>query len=305
MRLNYDTFTGRRSAFVVLATVLILLSWVACNVCTPMIQQQLAPRMGKYMQIFVLTLIPYVLIAASVAVAALIAEPKRSVKEKMGFEMEPGYSLGFLFPVFVLAVLCTFGAQIGLGYLLKALGREPKAQAMVDLFRTMKPLTFAAFAAITVIAAPVAEELAFRHVFYRFVRVFLYKKESAVVVSLVFALCHVSLVTVFRTRPVPWEMLVVPVVPLFVLALFLQWQYERSKSVIPTMLMHAGFNLISVILLAFEVFCGPPPKVPAADDGAAAPAAQPAAEAPANAETPAEEAPAADGGPAPVQVGVL
>ena len=47
-----------------------------------------------------------------------------------------------------------------------------------------------------------------------------------------------------------------PVVPLFILALFLQWQYEKSKSIIPSMLIHAGFNLISVFLLILEVYYG-------------------------------------------------
>ena len=48
---------------------------------------------------------------------------------------------------FVIAALATFGAEIGLTYLLKALGREAKQQALVDSFRTMKPLTFAVFIA--------------------------------------------------------------------------------------------------------------------------------------------------------------
>ena len=53
-----------------------------------------------------------------------------------------------------------------------------------------------------------------------------------------------------------WEIFVIPVVPLFVLALFLQREYEHSHSVIPSVLMHAGFNLISVILLALQVYYG-------------------------------------------------
>jgi membrane protease YdiL (CAAX protease family) len=124
------------------------------------------------------------------------------------------------------------------------------------MFRAMKPLTFLGFAAITVIATPIAEELAFRHILYRLFRMFLYRRESAVVVSLIFALCHVSVATMFQTKPFPWEMLVVPVIPLFLLALFLQRQYEKSKSIIPSTLIHAGFNLISVFLLILEVYYG-------------------------------------------------
>ena len=44
------------------------------------------------------------------------------------------------------------------------------------------------------------------------------------------------------------------IIPLFLLALFLQRQYEKSKSIIPSTLIHAGFNLISVFLLILEVY---------------------------------------------------
>lgn len=254
MRLNYDTFTGRRSAFVCVAFVLILLTWTAYAVLSPQIMKALAPHMGKNMLTAVMLLIQNGLVVLSVLIAALCTEQKHPLKEKLGLSMAPEYSLRFLFPVFVFAVVVTLGAQIGLSHLLKAFGREPKEQSVVEFFRTLKPLAFFGFALITVVAAPIAEELAFRHIFYRFVRVFLYRKEAAVVVSLVFALFHVSPAALFQTKPFPWEMLVVPVVPLFLLALFLQRQYEKSKSVIPSTLIHAGFNLISVFLLILEVY---------------------------------------------------
>ena len=256
MRLNYDTFTGRRSAFVCVALVLILLTWSAYAVFSEQIVKLLSPHMGKNMLVAAQFLIQDGLIVLSVLVAALCTEQKHSLKEKMGLSLAPEYSLRFLFPVFVLTVLVTLGVQTGLSYLLKAVGHEAKEQSVVEFFRTLKPLAFFGFALITVIAAPIAEELAFRHIFYRFVRVFLYRKEAAVVVSLVFALFHVPLVTMCRTKPFPWERLVIPVIPLFILALFLQRQYEKSKSIIPSALIHAGFNLISVFLLVLEVYYG-------------------------------------------------
>ena len=256
MRLNYDTFTGRRSAFVFTAFMLILLTWAAFVVFSGQIADFLSHFVTGNKMVAALMLIQNGLVVLSVLIAALCLEKKYSLKEKMGLSMAPEYSLHFLFPVFVFAVALTLGAQVGLSYLLKTLGREPKEQTIVEFFRTLKPLAFFAFALITVIAAPIAEELAFRHIFYRFVRVFLYRKEAAVVVSLVFALFHVSLGTLFQTKPFPWEMLVIPVVPLFILALFLQRQYEKSKSIIPSMLIHAGFNLISVFLLILEVYYG-------------------------------------------------
>ena len=204
MRLNYNTFTGRRSAFVLVAAVLILLSLGAFAVCSQGIEKLLSPHMGHNMLIAAILLIQNGLIVLSVLIAALITEHDHPLKEKLGLAVDPGYSLRFLFPVFVIAALATIGAQVGLSYLVEAFGREAKEQSMVEFFRTLKPLAFVGFAMITVIAAPIAEELAFRHIFYRFVRVFLYRKEAAVVVSLVFALFHVQLASLFQTKPFPW-----------------------------------------------------------------------------------------------------
>ena len=320
MRLNYDTFTGRRSVFVGVAAALILLSWGAFAVLGPEIAKHLSQQhVGKNMINAVMLLIQNGLVVFSVLIAGLVAERDRSMKEKFGLAVDPGYSLQYLFPVFVLALLATYGSQYGLSHLLKAFGREPKPQTVVEMFRAMKPLTFLGFAAITVIATPIAEELAFRHILYRLFRMFLYRRESAVVVSLIFALCHAPLATMFQTKPFPWEMLVLPVIPLFILAMFFQWQYEKSKSIVPSMLMHAGFNLISVILVALQVAYGKPEEAPANPSDSGEPAikmsdkltVEPTVEAPAetSVETPAEapaeapvEAPATNNGSAPASV---
>lgn len=270
MRLNYDTFTGRRSAFVCTAFVLILLTFVAYSLLAQPLMKLLAPHMGKNMLTAVMLLIQNGLVAASVLIAAAVPERNFPLKEKLGLSMAPEYSLRFFFPVFVLAIGATYLAQFGLSALLEACGREVKEQALVEFYRTLKPLAFFGFAVITVIAAPIAEELAFRHIMYRFVRVFLYRKEAAVFVSLIFALCHVPAVIAYLFGAVkvssgdwsaffagfPWEQLVVPMIPLFILAMFLQRQYEKSKSVIPSTLIHMGFNLISVFLLILQVYYG-------------------------------------------------
>ena len=256
MRLNYNTFTGRRSAFVCVAFVLILLTWAAFAVFSQEIAKLLSPHRSANQLVAAQLLIQNGLVVVSVLIAALLTERNRPLKEKLGLSIAPEYSLRFLLPVFVLAILVTFGAQAGLSFLLKAFGREAKEQSMLEFFRTLKPLAFVVFALITVVVAPIAEELAFRHIFYRFVRVFLYRKEAAVAVSLVFALFHVPFARQAEGAPFPWEILVVPVIPLFLLALFLQWEYEKSKSVIPSTLIHMGFNLISVFLLALQVYYG-------------------------------------------------
>ena len=277
MRLNYDTFTGRRSVFVLVAFLLILLGWAANVVYWS--TAAVPPSMNKTRLLAEQMIAQNAAVVIAVLIAAALTETKRSMKEKMGLQMDPAYSLRHLFPVFVLAALVTYGSQYGLTRLLKAFGHEPKPQSLVDFFRTLKPLAFAGFAVITVITAPIAEELAFRHILYRLFRMALFRKEAAVAVSLIFALFHVSLGTLLHTKPFPWEMLVVPVVPLFLLAMVLQWQYEKSKSVVPSVLIHAGFNLTTVFLLALEVAYGKPQEAPAAEDSAAP--AETAVEAPA------------------------
>jgi len=257
MRLNYDTFTGRRSAFVTVAACLILLSWVAFAVFSRQLAELLAPVFpGRTGLTAGLLLIQNGLVVVSILIAGSLTDRKYTMKEKFGLTFEKGYSMQFFLPIFVLTMVVTFGVQIGLNALLKHFGHEPKEQSMVEFFRTLKPLAFVCFSMITVIVAPIAEELAFRHIFYRFVRVFLYKKEAAVVISLLFALIHVPFAKPAEGAPFPWEIFVIPVVPLFILALFLQREYEHSRSIIPSVLMHAGFNLISVILLALQVYYG-------------------------------------------------
>ena len=120
MRLNYDTFTGRRSIFVCMAFGLILLTWAVYIVFAGRIVNILSPHMGKNMLVAAQFLIQDGLIVLSVLVAALCTEQKHPLKEKMGLSMAPEYSLRFLFPVFVLTVLVTLGVQTGLSYLLKA-----------------------------------------------------------------------------------------------------------------------------------------------------------------------------------------
>ena len=91
MRLNYDTFTGRRSVFVCVAAALVLLSWGAFAVLGQEIAKQLSPHMGKNMLTAVMLLIQNGLVVFSVLIAALVAEHDRSMKEKFGLAVDPGY----------------------------------------------------------------------------------------------------------------------------------------------------------------------------------------------------------------------
>ena len=78
MRLNYDTFTGRRSAFVCTAFVLILLTWATYAVFSAQIVNVLSPHMGKNMLVAMQLLIQNGLVVASVLIAALCLAGRES-----------------------------------------------------------------------------------------------------------------------------------------------------------------------------------------------------------------------------------
>ena len=82
MRLNYDTFTGRRSAFVFAAFMLILLTWAAYAVFSAQIVKALSPYLGGNMLAAAQLLIQDGLVVLSVLAAALCTEKKYSLKEK-------------------------------------------------------------------------------------------------------------------------------------------------------------------------------------------------------------------------------
>ena len=90
MRLNYDTFTGRRSAFVCVAFVLILLSWAAFVVCSQEITKFLSSYLTGNRLLAAQLLIQNGLVVASVLVAALCTERKRPLKEKLGLDAAGG-----------------------------------------------------------------------------------------------------------------------------------------------------------------------------------------------------------------------
>ena len=82
MRLNYDTFTGRRSAFVCTAFVLILLTFAAYSLLAQPLINLLAPHMGRNMLTAAMLLIQNGLVPLCILIAALLTDRKYSMKQK-------------------------------------------------------------------------------------------------------------------------------------------------------------------------------------------------------------------------------
>ncbi len=90
-----------------------------------------------------------------------------------------------------------------------------------------------------VIIAPVSEELFFRIVIFRTCHHFLPKGIAAIITSLLFAIFH------FRPEQV---------VPLFILAMILQFKLESTQSLFHPIILHALFNGVMIGAVLFTRF---------------------------------------------------
>lgn len=94
-----------------------------------------------------------------------------------------------------------------------------------------------------VLFAPLIEEILFRGFLQSFIRQHLDSKQAILITSICFALFHYS-------SSQGWGNISI-IVSLFVLSLFLGYIYEKQGSIAAPMLLHSGFNTISVINLYF------------------------------------------------------
>ncbi len=112
---------------------------------------------------------------------------------------------------------------------------EPEAQqAVMALREAADPLQQVVMSGVAVLVAPAAEETLFRGVLYPAGKRWLGGAGSAVLTAMVFAVIHANLMTL---------------VPLFFLALFFTWLYERTGTLMAPVIGHAVFNLANVIFL--------------------------------------------------------
>jgi len=128
--------------------------------------------------------------------------------------------------------------QIGCIYLFNQLNISFEAQQSIQTLKSFDtPTKIAVFSIMPVIQAPLVEEILFRGILFPAMRVNAPRWLAYLFPALLFAVVHLSLLNL---------------APLFVLAIFLAWQYEKTGNLLCPILTHAGFNLCN-ILIAREI----------------------------------------------------
>ena len=122
--------------------------------------------------------------------------------------------------------------------------KVPDQVAIYFLKATMKnPLYFILAMITIVILAPILEEFFFRGILQNFFKKFLKRWLAIIFTSLVFAIIHFSYSQRLANITI--------VGSIFIFSLFLGFLYEKQKSLISPIFLHATFNAINVLNLIF------------------------------------------------------
>jgi membrane protease YdiL (CAAX protease family) len=140
--------------------------------------------------------------------------------------------LGIVFALPVVSSVGLVGALVGeqFGFKVPQIGHE----MLETLSQTDDRVVVTSLLLSAVVVAPVLEEMIFRGLVQSVLRSVFRPWPTVIAASVVFAAIHYSAVT--------W----VALPALLALALTLGWLYERTGSLWPGILVHAGFNLVNV-----------------------------------------------------------
>jgi uncharacterized protein len=86
------------------------------------------------------------------------------------------------------------------------------------------------------IISPIYEEILYRGFLYRWIRTKYGVKTGIIISSTTFMLIHIP---TYNTLPVN-----------FLTGLVFAWTYEKTKSIVPAIILHAAFNMIAIVLTA-------------------------------------------------------
>jgi len=118
---------------------------------------------------------------------------------------------------------------------LNTVGADMSEQRVVEIMRSeTSPLFLGLMIVVALLSAPIWEEFIFRGVLYNGLRRSLGRDEAILISALIFGFIHGA---------------VISFVPIFLLAIFLAYAYERTGSLITPIAMHFLFNLWSVLLM--------------------------------------------------------
>ncbi len=158
-------------------------------------------------------------------------KPLREVLD-LKFPEDSDYPLiipGTIAVYFILALIT--GVTV---FTLRKIGIQPQEQIAVEILRNGSPLLAGILIPVTVILAPIGEELCFRYAIYRKMELHLGSFQAALLTALIFAAAHLNL-QVFPA--------------LFLLSLWLSALYRKTASLPAAMMAHALFNTITILLI--------------------------------------------------------
>jgi uncharacterized protein len=151
----------------------------------------------------------------------------------LGFRVPRASDIG----VALLGALMMVVVVNGLGSIIDAMLHTKHQQEAIKLFVSVRdPLVKAAFAALAVIIAPIAEEFAFRVFIFNAVRRYTGFWVAAFISGVCFGLAHTDIYAF---------------VPLILGGMILCWVYARTGNAWMSMITHGVFNAVSVIALSF------------------------------------------------------
>ena len=173
-----------------------------------------------------------------IALVALFLR-EQSLSWSQGFGIRFDRLRALLWPVLLTTIACLVSAQIlgrFSGLLIESItGEEPVIQAAVDLLKNSTSWgRLLSLGGVTVILAPVAEEILFRGILYSSILQFQGRTIAIVGNSVLFGLIHSNLLTL---------------VPLIVMAVMLTLLYDRTRNLLAPIAAHSLFNLANFLML--------------------------------------------------------
>ena len=146
----------------------------------------------------------------------------RFVLNKKDIKRTLKYFVAFLPVIFIMSFLC------------KLMLFEYEEQKMVvEIKKNFYNNLFFNFFLITIVA-PIIEEIVFRGLFYKTLKNFIPFVQASIISSLIFAIIHENILSLTI---------------LFLLSLYLTWIYERTNSILYSILTHSIFNFLNLLLI--------------------------------------------------------
>lgn len=144
------------------------------------------------------------------------------VFNKKDIERTLKYFVAFLPVIFIMSFLCKI-----------MLFEYEEQKLVVEIKKNFNNnLFFNCF--LIIIVAPIIEEIVFRGLFYKTLKNFIPFVQASIISSLIFAIIHENILSLTI---------------LFLLSLYLTWIYERTNSILYSILTHSIFNFLNLLLI--------------------------------------------------------